>query len=73
MFTSTIESVIEDRVFGVAQADPLVVASSISAIDIARMVYRGMDGAYLLRSCERIPRQLFDVLKRAFACRVMSF
>ena len=58
MLTNTIEAVIEDRVFGVVQADPMRVVPSTSNIDIARMVQRGMDGAYLQRLCERIPRQL---------------
>ncbi len=58
MSTNTIESVMEDRVFGTSQVDRLGVVPSATSIDMARMVLRGMDGAYLQRLSERIPRQL---------------
>jgi hypothetical protein len=68
MSANTIESVIESRVFGSSRpatgdaVEITVVRSApsklLTSIEIARLVHKGMDGAYLQRLCERIPRKV---------------
>lgn len=81
MSANTIESVIESRVFGVAgsaatgdsvHAAVVKVEPSrlLTSIEIARLVRKGMEGAYLQRLCLRIPRQ---VLAETLGAEVSNF
>jgi putative toxin-antitoxin system antitoxin component (TIGR02293 family) len=73
MSANTIESVIESRVFGATGPAAVVKVGSsrlLTSIEIARLVHKGMSGAYLQRLCLRIPRQ---VLADTLGAEVSNF